>query len=74
MGRRPSNAGNVKATQKSSRSTTKINKDVEISKLKYEEPDRNLFYCSACGKTYKKQESNFCKSQSPLFANNNHVA
>lgn len=71
MGRRPSNAGNVKATQKSSRSATKINKDVEISKLKYEEPDRNLFYCSACGKTYKKQESNFCKSQSPLFANNN---
>lgn len=71
MGRRPSNAGNVKATQKSSRSATKINKDVEISKLKYEEPDRNSFYCSACGKTYKKQESNFCKSQSPLFANNN---
>ena len=35
MGRRPSNAGNVKATQKSSQSTPKINKDIEISKLTY---------------------------------------
>lgn len=71
MGRRPSNAGNVKATKKSSQSVPKINKDVEISKLTYEEPDRNKYYCTACGKEYKKQDTNFCKSQSPLFAKNN---
>lgn len=71
MGRRPSNAGNVKATQKSSQSIPKINSDIEISKLTYEEPDKRLFYCTACGKSYKKQDGNFCKSQSPLFANNN---
>ena len=71
MGRRLSNAGNVKATQKSSQSTPKINKDVEISKLTYEEPEKRVYYCFACGKSFKKQDSNFCKSQSPLFANNN---
>lgn len=71
MGRRPSNAGNVKATQKSSQSIPKINSDVEISKLTYEEPEKRLYYCTACGKSFKKQDSNFCKSQSPLFANNN---
>lgn len=71
MGRRPSNAGNVKATQKSSRSAPKINKDIEISKLTYEEPEKRLYYCTACGKSFKKQDSNFCKSLSPLFAGNN---
>ena len=71
MGRRPSNAGNVKATQKSSQSAPKINKDIEISKLTYEEPEKRLYYCTACGKSFKKQDSNFCKSLSPLFAGNN---
>lgn len=71
MGRRPSNAGNPKATKKSSQSATKINKDIEISKLTYEEPEKRLYYCTACGKSFKKQDSNFCKSLSPLFAGNN---
>ena len=71
MGRKPSNAGNVKATQKSSQSAPKINKDIEISKLTYEEPEKRLYYCTACGKSFKKQDSNFCKSLSPLFAGNN---
>ena len=71
MGRRPSNAGNPKATKKSSQSATKINTDVEISKLTYEEPEKRLYYCTACGKSFKKQDSNFCKSLSPLFAGNN---
>lgn len=68
---RTSNSGNLKATQKSSQSATKINNDVDISKLTYDEPEKRLFYCTACGKSFKKQESNFCKSQSPLFVNNN---
>ena len=71
MGRRPSNAGNPKATKKSSQSATKINKDIEISKLTYEESEKRLYYCAACGKSFKKQDSNFCKSLSPLFAGNN---
>lgn len=71
MGRKLSNSGNVKATNQSLKSAIKINKDIEISKLTYEEPDKRLFYCTACGKSYKKQESNFCRSQSPLFAGNN---
>lgn len=68
---RTSNSGNLKSTQKSSQSATKINNDVDISKLTYDEPEKRLFYCTACGKSFKKQESNFCKSQSPLFVNNN---
>ena len=71
MGRRPSSAGNPKDTKKSSQSATKINKDIEISKLTYEEPEKRLYYCTACGKSFKKQDSNFCKSLSPLFAGNN---
>lgn len=71
MGRRPSNAGNLKATKKSSQSATQINTDIEISKLIYEEPEKRLYYCTACGKSFKKQDSNFCKSLSPLFAGNN---
>lgn len=71
MPRKRSNAGNVKATQKSSQSAIKINSDVDISKLKYEEPKNRQYFCTACGKEYKKQDSNFCKSQSPLFTNNN---
>ncbi len=66
-----SNSGNLKATQRSTQSATKINTDVEISKLTYETPEKNLFYCTACGKSFKKQETNFCKSLSPLFVNNN---
>lgn len=68
---RMSNSGNLKATQKSSKSATKINNDIEISKLTYSDPEKRLFYCTACGKSFKKQEANFCKSQSPLFINNN---
>ena len=74
MGKRLSNAGNVKATQKSSQSAPKINKDIEISKLTYEEPEKRLYYCTACGKSFKKQDSNFCKSLSPLYAGNNGYA
>lgn len=66
-----SNSGNLKATQRSTQSAAKINTDVEISKLTYEAPEKNLFYCTACGKSFKKQETNFCKSLSPLFVNNN---
>lgn len=66
-----SNSGNVNATKRSTKSATKINKDVEISRLKYEEPANRHYYCTACGKEYTKQETNFCKSLSPLFVNNN---
>ena len=68
MARTRSNAGNVNATRKSLESKTNINSDVKINKLTFEEPDRKEFYCYACGKVYKKQDSNFCKSLSPLFA------
>lgn len=71
MGRRPSNVGNPKATKKSLQSATHINTDVEISKLTYEEPKKRLYYCTACGRSFKKQDSNFCKSLSALFAGNN---
>lgn len=70
MAGKKSNSGNLKATKQSSRSAAKINQDVEISKLKYENPEKRLYYCTACGKSYTKQDTNFCKSLSPLFANN----
>lgn len=63
-----------KRTEKSRKSATKINKDVEISKLKYEEPEQTVFYCTACGKSFAKQATNFLKTQSPLFAGNNGYA
>lgn len=68
---RRSNSGNLKATQKSSNSETKINKDIEIGKFKSEDPERDVFYCCACQKKYTKQDSNFCKSLSPLYQGNN---
>ena len=66
-----SNAGNVNATKKSLEGKTTINSDVKINKLIFEEPNRTEFYCYACGKSFKKQDGNFCKSLSPLYANNN---
>ncbi len=66
-----SNAGNVNATKKSLEGKTTINSDVKINKLMFEEPNRTEFYCYACGKSFKKQDGNFCKSLSPLYANNN---
>lgn len=71
MPSKKSNAGNVKATKKSLESKTNINSDIKINKLTFDEPNRTEFYCYACGKSYKKQDGNFCKSLSPLFVNNN---
>lgn len=71
MAIKKSNSGRVKATQQSSQAQTKINKDVSIGKLSYETPINREYYCTACGKSYKKQDGNFCKSHSPLFFNNN---
>lgn len=71
MPSKKSNAGNVKATKKSLESKTNINSDIKINKLTFDEPNRTEFYCYACGKSYKKQDGNFCKSLSPLFASNN---
>lgn len=68
---RKSNVGNLKATQRSTQTATQINTDVEISKLTYDVPEKKTFCCTACGRSFKKQETNFCKSFSPLFANNN---
>ena len=66
-----SNAGNVKATKKASEGKTVFDKNVKIEKLRADEDTQREYYCCACGKTYKKQDSNFCKSLSPLFASNN---
>lgn len=68
---RKSNSGRVNATRQSSQAKTKINKDVSIGKMTYETPVEKIYYCTACGKVYKRQDGNFSKSQSPLFANNN---
>nr|DAK65654.1 MAG TPA: hypothetical protein [Caudoviricetes sp.] len=66
-----SNAGNVKATKRASEGKTVFDKNVKIEKLRADEDTQREYYCCACGKAYKKQDSNFCKSLSPLFANNN---
>lgn len=42
-----------------------------MGKLSLVQPEIEDFYCSACQKHYKKQDSNFCKSQSPIFEGNN---
>ncbi len=71
MPSKKSNAGNINATKKSLEGKTNINSDIKINKLTFDEPNRTEFYCYACGKNYKKQDGNFCKSLSPLFASNN---
>lgn len=66
-----SNTGNVKATQRSSQSKTKINKNAKIDKLVDQAPPNKTYICMACGHEYSKQKGNFLISHSPLYAGNN---
>jgi hypothetical protein len=61
----------LEKTKKSLNETTKVDDSVKIDKLKPKEEDEKKYYCTACGKPYKVQKSNFSVTQSPLFAANN---
>jgi len=53
------------------KSPTKINSDIKIGKINYQEEEKRKYYCTCCGKPYSKQDGNFSKSVSPLYAGNN---
>jgi hypothetical protein len=61
----------IDKTKNAIKSQTKIDESVKIDKLKPKEEDEKKYYCTACGKGYKKQSGNFNVTSSPLYAANN---
>jgi hypothetical protein len=61
----------LQKTKESLKKDIKINTNVKIDKIKPDEEKQRLYYCSCCGKSYKRQKGNFSVSYSPLFAGNN---
>jgi hypothetical protein len=61
----------LQTTKESIKSPTKINADVKVEKIHYKEEEDRKYYCTCCGKPFNKQDGNFSKSTSPLYAGNN---
>lgn len=64
------NTGNKKATEKSRKSTIKVQQGISKPTVNEDEIPRR-YYCQSCGKSFKNQKDNFPATQSPMFAGNN---
>lgn len=49
----------------------KVNKKAKPGEIEAKEVSSEEYRCTCCGHKYRKQETNFSKSKSPLFAGNN---
>lgn len=64
-------ANQVKQAANSVNQTTKIVENVKQPSSSKKEKEDRLFYCQACGKSFKRQKGNFPTTQSPMFKGNN---